>query len=141
MRRLTFTFPWPWSAEETRDLLSFAFQTALVTYLLLYFIESLKPGFVTNYFSLDTWLWAAIVTGVLSSVWPMVVSPAKKQKPRLRWRDYLWLALLAVGAAAVVYYKTQTIGWLSKIITPLAGLIVFGLSLLIYLDNDDRTGE
>lgn len=137
MRRLTFSIPFPFQADETREILSFAFQVALVTYLGFYLIESLKPGFVTAFYKLDTFLWVAIVTGVLSSVWPAIVPDAKKKITRPTWKDFVWMGLLALGTVAVVWYKTSSIGWLVKIIAPLSGLIVLGLSLLVYYDRDD----
>lgn len=138
MKRVTLSFPWPFSAAATRELLSFVFQVSLVTYLGLYLIESLRPQFVTLFYSLDTFLWIAIVTGVLSSIWPAIVPEAKHRPPeRLGWKDWSWMLLLAAGTVAVVYYKTSSIGWLVNVIAPLSGLIVLGLSLLVYFDRDD----
>lgn len=137
MHRVNFSIPWPFTAVETRELLSFAFQVGLVTYLGLYLIESLSPGFVTSFYKLDTFLWIAIVTGVLSSIWPAIVPEAKKEPTKPTWKDFVWMVLLALGTVAVVWYKTSSIGWLVKVIAPLSGLIVLGLSLLVYYDRDD----
>ncbi len=138
MRRITFSIPWPLTAIETREILSFAFQVALVTYLGFYLIENLRPGFVTTFYSLDTFLWIAIVTGVLSSIWPAIVPEAKKKQTNPTWKDIVWMIVLALGTVAVVWYKTSSIGWLVKVIAPLSGLIVLGLSLLVYYDRDDH---
>lgn len=137
MRKVTVSIPWPLSAATTRELLSFAFQVALVTYLGLYLLESLRPQFVTLFYSLDTFLWIAIVTGVLSSIWPAFVSEAQRLPAKPSGKDYIWMGLLAVGTMAVVWYKTASIGWLVNVIAPLSGLIVLGLSLLVYFDRDD----
>jgi hypothetical protein len=139
MRHITFSIPWPLSAEDTRELLSFAFQVALVTYLGFYLLESLRPGFVTLYMNLDLFLWAAIITGVLSSIWPMIVPVVKKEATKPTWKDFVWMILLALGTVAVVWYKTSSVGWLVKIIAPLSGLIVLGLSFLVYYDRGDET--
>ncbi len=137
MRRVTFSIPWPLSAKETRDILSFVFQVTLVSYLGLYLIENLRPGFVTFFYNLDSFLWAAIITGVLSSVWPAIVPESKKLLSKPTWKDFVWMGLLAIGTVAVVWYKTSSVGWLVRVIAPLSGLIVLGLSLLVYYDRDD----
>lgn len=141
MPRINFSIPWPFTAAETRELLSFAFQVSLVSYLGFYLIENLRPGFVTGYLNLNIFLWAAIVTGVLSTIWPMIVPEAKEEKPPPNWKDYVWMILLSLGTVAVVWYKTSSIGWLVKVIAPLSGLIVLGLSLLIYFDRDETNSR
>ena len=87
--------------------------------------------------NLDLFLWTAIIIGVLSSIWPMIVPEAKKEKTKPTWKDFVWMLLLALVTVAVVWYKTSSVGWLVKIIAPLSGLIVLGLSLLVYYDRDD----
>lgn len=137
MKRVTVSFPWPLTASETREILSFGFQVALVTYLGLYLIESLQPGYVSTYYNLDTFLWIAIVTGVLSGVWPMFTKDARKEHAPPSWKDFLWIGLLSIGTVAVVWYKISSFGWLVKVIAPLSGLVVLGLSLLVYFNRDD----
>ena len=137
MRRITFSIPWPLSAEETRDILAFAFQVALATYLGFYVLESIRPGFVSFYYNLDTFLWIAIITGALSSIWPTIVPAANKQPQKKTWKDFLWIAILGIGTVVVIWYKTSSIGWLVRIIAPLSGLIIVGLSLLVYYDRDE----
>ena len=137
MPRINFSIPWPLTAVETREILSFAFQVSLVSYLGFYLIENLRPGFVTAFYNLNNFLWAAIVTGVLSTIWPVVVPEAKREPAKPTWKDFIWMVLLALGTVAVVWYKTSSIGWLVKVIAPLSGLIVLGLALLVYYDRDD----
>ena len=134
--KITFSIAWPLSGLDVRELLSFAFQVSLVSFLGFYLVESLRGGFIANFFNINIFLWAAIVTGVLSTVWPMVVPEAKVEK-KPTWKDYLWMVLLALATVALVWYKTSSIGWLVNVIAPLSGLIVLGLSLLVYFDKDE----
>ncbi len=136
MKKITFSIAWPLSGLDVRELLSFAFQVSLVSFLGFYLVESLRGGFIANFFNINIFLWAAIVTGVLSTVWPMVVPEAKVEK-KPTWKDYLWMVLLALATVALVWYKTSSIGWLVNVIAPLSGLIVLGLSLLVYFDKDE----
>lgn len=135
MKRVTFSIPWPFTAVATRDLLAYVFQVALLSYLGFYLLENLQPGFVSNYFDLNIMLWSTIGSGLLTALWPAVVPEARKPR-RLGWRQYVGLLLLALVTAGIVWYKIQSIGWLAKIIALLSGLIVFGLGLLVYLDDD-----
>jgi hypothetical protein len=136
MKKITFSIAWPLSGTDVREILSFAFQVSLVSFLGFYLVESVRGGFIANYFNINIFLWAAIVTGVLSTVWPMVVPEAKVEK-KPTWKDYVWMVLLALGTVALVWYKTSSVGWLVKVIAPLSGLIVLGLSLLVYFDKDE----
>jgi len=136
MNKITFSITWPLSGKDVRTLLSFAFQVSLVSFLSFYLLESLRAGIITHYFNINIFLWAAIVTGVLSTLWPMVVPQAKEEK-KPSWKDYVWMVLLALATVALVWYKTSSIGWLVAVIAPLSGLIVLGLSLLVYFDKDE----
>jgi hypothetical protein len=136
MKRIFFSIAWPFTGAEVRELLTFIFQVSLVSFLAFYLIESLRPGVVATFFNINIFLWSAIVTGILSTVWPMVVLEAKIDK-KPTWKDYVWIVLLALGTVALVWYKTSSIGWLVNIIAPLSGLIVLGLSLLVYFDKEE----
>lgn len=137
MKRVTVSFPWPLTGIETRDILSFAFQTALVSYLGFFLIEDIKPGFVTGYMDLNQWLWAAVITGALSALWPHVVPEAQRTKSKPAWRDFVWMGLLAVGTVAVMWDKLSLLDTLGKIIAVLSGAIVFSLSWLVWYDRDE----
>lgn len=137
MKRLTFSIPWPLTGVEMREVFAFAFQTALVTYLGFFLIENIKPGFVSGYMDLNWWLWAAIISGVISAIWPHIVPEAKNKPVKLTWRGYIWLGLLAVGTVAVMWYKLSSLGTIGKIIALLSGGIVFSLSLLVWYDRDE----
>ncbi len=139
MRRITVSFPWPLTGVETREVLSFAFQTSLVSYLGFFLIENIKPGFVTGYMDLNWWLWAAIITGVVSAVWPYVVPEAKREPVKIGWREYVWLGLIAAGTVAVMWYKLGSLGTIGKVIAGLSGAVVFSLALLVYYDRDEQS--
>lgn len=139
MSRIQFSLPWPITTDETRDVFSFAFRTSLVAYLAFFLLEKLRPGFVTFFYNLDTILLVTVVTGVISSVWPVIapVSIELAQKPTKR--DFAWMGLLTIATVVIVWYRMGAIGWLVSAIAPLCGLIVLGLSLLVYYDRDDAT--
>lgn len=136
MKRVNFSIPWPLTAGESRDLLQYLFQLALVSYLGFYLIENLKPGFVSDYFNLNIVLYVTIISGILASLWPAIAPAAREH--RTGWKHYLGLLLVAVLAAIFVWYKIQTLGPWAKLIAPVSGLIVFGLGASLYLDAGDE---
>lgn len=143
MRRIQvdFSFPWPFAPEETGDVLAWIFQVALVGYLGLSLIESGQPGFVRLYFNLNAWLYSTIAIGALASIWPMAVPEARRIHRHLDWKNLLWLLLIALVGVVIVWTKIGTKDWLSSVIAVLSGAIVFGLGLLIYINDDAREGE
>lgn len=141
MKRVTFSIPWPFDAAETRSVFAFAFQTALLSFLGFSLIESFRTGFVTLYLNLDWWLWATAITGVLSTIWPAIVSGAKRHRQQPTWLEYVWIGMLVFLSVLAVWYKMATVGWLVRFIAPLSGLVVLGLCLLIFYDRDDEPDQ
>ena len=47
--KITFSIAWPLSGLDVRELLSFAFQVSLVSFLGFYLVESLRGGFIANF--------------------------------------------------------------------------------------------
>jgi len=135
MKRLVFSVPWPLSSGETREVFHFAFQTALVAYLFFYLLEFIKPNFVVIYFRLEIFLWVAIITGMLTTIWPVITS-TEKSKVRPLWQSLVWAALIALVVTLAVKEKIQATGGLNTIIATLCGLVVLGICLLIYFEQD-----
>lgn len=136
MRRLTITFSWPWSPDETRELLSFVFQVFLLSYLGFYLLESLVPGLVRYSFDPNILLWPVVVSGILSSVWPALTAD-QAARSTMTWRDSLFIIVLSVASIGVVWLKVKMLGTLALPVAILSGLIVAGLSFLVYYDRDE----
>ena len=136
MRRVTLSFPWPFDVAETRDLLSFAFQVSLVTYLGYYLLETLAPGFVSLAYNLNDLLWLTIGLGVLTALWPALAKQSLKPE-RLTWKTWIFIIILTIAATGIVWYQTKSIGSLRNVIAPLTGLIVAGLAILLYFEDDE----
>lgn len=135
MQKVTLSFPWPVSAAEMREILTFAFQLSLVTYLGMYLVESLQPGFVTVVLALNPFIVATVVFGALASIWPAVAQGAGRKKP-LRWSHYAFFTALALLSGFILWDKTRTIGWGAGGLAVLAAGIVFSLGLLSFLDRN-----
>lgn len=136
MFRLNFSIPSPLSGSAIRDLLAFAFQTTLLSYLGFFLLENLKPGFVVEYLDLDWWLAATILTGLATAIWPHIV-PETRISRRLSWRDYFWSGLLGFVTMAVMWYKLESLKNIGLLIAVVSGVVVVGLSVLVWTDRDE----
>lgn len=124
--------------EIIKNLISLAFEASLVSYLFFYLVETLSASFVSRFYSLNYHLLFVIITGVLTVILPLdkeveIVEPKRKVKVR----DYIFMSILALTAAAIIWYKTKELGRLSLAIAALSGLIIFFLSLLLIFDKDE----
>ncbi len=145
MRRIhvSFSFPWPFSPTETRELTSFTFKVAWLNYLGLLLLENLQPGFVSRYHQLNTFLWIAIVIGIVSAVWPMVVPEARTRQVISR-RSAIWLSVFSLVTIGMVWLRTPGLGSLRLLISLIAGALVYGLGWMtradsnVHVDNHHR---
>lgn len=140
MKRIIFSLPWFLDGPEMRQLFSYAFYVALMSYVGFALLENLRPGFVHGFFNENIFLWVTIVTGIMATIWPMIVPAAKKNAPP-RWSSYLWIVVVAALIGGLVWYKTSTVGWMAEVFAPLSGLLVLGLGVLVYLDREEVEGS
>lgn len=137
MKKITFAIPSLFDASEIREMVSFSFQTLLVTYLGFFLLENLKPGFVSGYMDLGVWFWAAIISGLLSALWPHIVVVESAAGRRRRWVDMVALALLALGTGGYLWYKLATLGVAGKSIAIVSALLVIGLNSIGWDDREE----
>lgn len=125
-----------WLAKEA---ITEIFKISLVSYLIYYLIEDFKTGFISSYFNLNILLWTTIISGVLT-VWTRgdESREEKKEPEKIRARDYIFIVLLGLAAMTLIYYKIKTIGWLAYVISPISGIIIILLSILLLNESPDE---
>lgn len=123
-------------------LLAEAFRTSLLAYLLLLLIEYLAPGSVSHFIPMTTVLVVVLASGVGAALFPEPTRNVQAERRKPRFRDYLFVALLSLVGAALIYAKTQNIGRIAIGIAVLSGIIIALLSLLLLFDDgeDDESG-
>lgn len=134
MQRVTFSVPWPFTAEQTRSTLLYVLRIALFSHLIFFFLETFQPGFVSFYINTNLFLYVSGVVGALAYAWPVVV-PAARKTDGLDWKTYAGLAILCTVIAVAIAVRTQPLGWIGLVIAITVGLAVFGLGLLVYFDD------
>jgi len=118
---------------QTAEAVNYLFQSLLVAYLILLLIEQIWSSSVSAYFNLNYLLVIVIVIGILD-----VFSEHKKLKPeRTTKKDYLYIAILGIAGFVIIKFKTASLGWLSWIISIIAGILIILLSILV-LEDDEK---
>lgn len=117
------------------SLVNYLFQTLLVTYLVLLLVEQIWSGIVSVYLNLNYLLLIVIAAGVLDvfSEHPMRLFPEKTGK-----LDYIFVVVLGILGFAIIKYKTLELGWLSWVISIIAGILIILLSLLVLDENENN---
>ena len=116
------------------SLVNHIFQTLLVTYLVLLLAEQIWTGLVSVYLNLNYLLVTVIIAGILD----VFSEHPTKQTERITRKDYLLIIVLGVAGFAIIKYKTAQLGWLSWLISVIAGALIILLSLLVLEEKDEK---
>jgi len=96
-------------------------------------IEQIWTGVVSVYMNLNWLLVIVIIAGVLDV---FSEHTEKKKEKVTRW-DYVFVCVLGVLGFVIIKFKTAELGWLSWVISLIAGVLIILLSLLV-LEEDDE---
>lgn len=107
------------------------FQISLAGYLILLLVETVKEGFVSNFFNLNILLGIILISGI-----GMAVLGGKSQElTRTKENHLYWGFAFSIITACIVYYKIQNLGTFAIIISIASFLIVLLFSYLIQIDE------
>ncbi len=118
---------------EISKIINNLFQTFLVTYLLLLLIEQIWANSVSLYLNLNYILIIVIVFGIGSV---FTKQEEKKQEP-VTELDYIYISLLSIIGTIIIFIKTKELGYLSYLISIIAGILIFLLSYLVLNDDEE----
>ena len=118
---------------QTAEIINHLFQGFLIAYLLLLLTEQIWSGSVSFYLNLNYLLIIVIISGILDVF-------SKQKKPlneKITKKDYIYISLLGIAGFIIIKFKTMELGWLSWLISIIAGILIILLSLLV-LEEDDE---
>ena len=118
---------------RSAELINHLFQTLLVTYLVLLLVEQIWPGVISVYFNLNYLLIIVIIIGILD----VFSERREKRNERITKKDYVFIFALGILGMAIIKYKTLELGWLSWLISIIAGILIILLSILV-LEEDEE---
>ncbi|MBS3077555.1 hypothetical protein J4233_04760 [Candidatus Pacearchaeota archaeon] len=116
------------------ELVNHIFQTLLVTYLVLLLIEQLWEGVVSVYLNLNYLLIAVIVAGIVD----VFSEVPYKMHERVKTKNYWFVFALGILGFFIIKFKTSSLGWLSWVISLIAGVLIILLSMLVLEEEDER---
>lgn len=121
------------------ELVKVLFPVFLITYLLSILLDTLFEGSVSSYLNLNHLLIAVVIVGVAA----VLTVPGKVERiegERLTAKTILVIICAGVGGAAIIWFKTKEIGWLSYVISIVSGGLIVLLSMLIW-QGDEGTEQ
>ncbi len=118
----------------------YLFLPALVTFLLLLLIDIVFPDSVSRYLNLNHWLIGIIVLGVITVLTQSDNETGKAQTHSIR-NDVIPIICFGLVGATIVWYQTRDIGWLSYLVSPVSGILIVLLTLIIWQEPEEEKGE
>ena len=115
------------------EIINDVFQSLLVLYLILLLVEQVWQYSVSMYLNLNYLLIIVIIAGILS----VFTKQKRRKKEPVIWKDYAYITILSIIGFIIIFIKTQELGWLSYVISIIAGILIFLLSLLV-LEEDEQ---
>jgi len=115
------------------------FPYALLFYLILFLLENLFPGFVSNNFSLNWVLVTVLASGLLAAFAPEEVG-IEPEKPA-GIKDYLLVGVLAIAGSAVIYAKLETGSVLRWATTVVSAIVISLVGIVTLTGGDEETEE
>lgn len=109
------------------------FKMSLITYLVIYLINVLTNTNIKYYFDLNSLLYIAIITGVLSTF--LKTEDVKEFQKNSNKKIVIISGISSIVAAGMIYFRINEIGKLSYLISITVLLIVFIITYNLQIDN------
>jgi hypothetical protein len=122
-----------WFKGTPAQIFNYAFQGFLVIYLLLLLIEQIWAKSISSYLNLNYLLISVIVFGILD----VFSEYATKTEKPITKKDYFLIILPGIAGFVIIKFKTASLGWLSWLISIIAGILIILLSILVLQENEN----
>jgi len=109
---------------------------SLILYLIMFFLEEVKPNFVGNFLNMNYFLVLAITSGILAVLTKSDdLNKLDHLKKKLKNFDYIFAFILGIIGGTVTYYKiTDGEAWLVAMMSLIVFVLIF-LITLMFLDE------
>lgn len=136
MKRLTFSLPWPLTAEQTAEVFKTLFHLSMLGLICTHILEALRTDSVAIVWPMDIFLWLSVVTGVAMLF--VLTSVVQQRKVSAHERYYRWSAMLIVGflGASIVFLRLPGLGLTRLVVTALVTISILLLSIGVIAENE-----
>ncbi len=107
------------------------FANMLLLYLIFLLIETLWKGSVSSRINLNYFLIIVIVMGIITVLTQREERKEKKEKIEITKKDYIMVSAFSILGAVIVWYKIKDIGKIAYVVSIIAGVLIFLLSIII----------
>ena len=116
------------------------FSYSLIFYLILFLLETLFPGFVSDVFSLNWVLGGVLILGIITALLPQDEEPIETKKPTPF--DYIFTVALGIIGALIILWKVQLDNKILHLaISILSGLLITFMGAIILIFPDEVATE
>ncbi len=117
-------------------LLSIVLSSGIIM-LMLEFKKVTRTQYITSLINVKEWITSLVIShAAISSLIDHKI--LQFQNKKLKDRDFYYIFFLSLGGAAVVYYKTQNLGYVAYLISAFIFVMIGLLSYLVYIDDKDN---
>ena len=117
--------------EDLKTSFNHVFQILLIGYLLLLLVNEFKK---ITFINLNYLMIAVIIFGIATILFPIEI---KKQQTKTTKKDIAFIIILGIIGSILIYLKTKELGWISYLISIIAGILIILLSKLVLEDEED----
>ena len=117
--------------ENIKIIFNDVFQFLLIAYLALLLINEFKK---ITFMNLNYLMIIVILFGILAILFPIKI---KKEEFRIKRKHKLFILLLGIAGAIIIYIKIKELGWISYLISGIAGILIILLSYMVLKDEDN----
>ena len=112
-----------------KSIIEEIFRVSLISYLLFYLIDDFRKGFISDYFNLNILLGFTIISGIITVAWQK--EEKERKIPKIQKKDYIFIVILGLISAGLIYYRIKEIGKLAYLISAISGIIIILISILL----------
>ena len=120
--------------------LRYLFLPVLGVYLLLLLIDVIFPNSISRYINLDYWLIPVIFTGIVAVLTGFKNDRSTEQSSPIK-SNIVTIICCGIVGAVIVWYQSRDVGWLTYVISPVSGIVIVLLTLVIWQNPEGEKGE
>ena len=126
--------------QATVTFIRYLFLPVLGVYLLLLLVDAIFPDSISRYVNLEYLLIPVVFTGIIAVLTGFKKERSPEEQIMARG-DIVPVICCGIVGAVIVWYQTRDAGWLTYVISPVSGMIIVLLTMVIWQNPEEENGE